>query len=720
MYHPLITTPFHLIFLIFFNFSLLEISELVALPPDLVSDLVGIDIGVSVYDFVKELVENSIDSGASQIIIQLTNGGYTNITVTDNGCGIPNKEFNHLCHFYTTSKNPNFPENTTENIDDNLNHDKYDESETKKLNKKQNYKLFGYHGTSLATISCSRPVTITSRTRDEDMATKGSYNFSSLTSELQKVSADYGTKVEIGNFLDSIDHFDIDIPSTSHNIAEVKKLITAYAVIYKDINFRFIASSQLPTFESSASKDIINSFKTIYNYDDHGSSLCPIIKHIEANDFDCLLLLTKPGATLINPQISLFVDGMKIKHKQLKEIILKAYKENNSSATKPTAHILFKTNGKNFAHNFIQTHFSFPYEKTMLEEFQNIIKDSLEEINNNSKPSQEIDESIFNDFVNCIGMQRFPYNRQQDKFYQQAFFGSPIQTTQTIHQTSPTMLTSTTSSSSIATSNLIASPVATPSQMSPIHTPYHHTRIITSPPAPVSPPAQPMPIHHTIQAATVQTHVIPHKQIIATSPTTNIQQNQPKTITTHVIQPQQQTEPKRVTSVPVVRHVKKIIAAPPSSIQQSHTQQVQTTIQQPQHAQVIRVSQVQPVQHISPQPSSSNLATMHSISQQPTVTTHHIQPKQIQIAPRTISIPQQTQTMQLPTTIQATIQQTMSQQPQQRQQTPTTHIIQQPTVYHIDQSQQQQQQQHQTPQIKPAQVNKPQRPFVRKVIQPNK
>ena len=35
---------------------------------------------------VKELVENSIDAGASQIVIEIKNGGKSYIRVTDNGC----------------------------------------------------------------------------------------------------------------------------------------------------------------------------------------------------------------------------------------------------------------------------------------------------------------------------------------------------------------------------------------------------------------------------------------------------------------------------------------------------------------------------------------------------------------------------------------------------------------------------------------------------------
>ena len=37
---------------------------------------------------VKELVENSIDAGASVISVEIRNGGISFIKVTDNGCGM--------------------------------------------------------------------------------------------------------------------------------------------------------------------------------------------------------------------------------------------------------------------------------------------------------------------------------------------------------------------------------------------------------------------------------------------------------------------------------------------------------------------------------------------------------------------------------------------------------------------------------------------------------
>ena len=53
---------------------------------------------------VKELVENSIDAGASEITVEIRNGGKTFVRVTDNGCGIPRSEAETAFLRHATSK----------------------------------------------------------------------------------------------------------------------------------------------------------------------------------------------------------------------------------------------------------------------------------------------------------------------------------------------------------------------------------------------------------------------------------------------------------------------------------------------------------------------------------------------------------------------------------------------------------------------------------------
>ena len=53
---------------------------------------------------VKELVENSVDAGATAVTVEIRHGGITYIRVTDNGCGIDREDVPKAFLSHATSK----------------------------------------------------------------------------------------------------------------------------------------------------------------------------------------------------------------------------------------------------------------------------------------------------------------------------------------------------------------------------------------------------------------------------------------------------------------------------------------------------------------------------------------------------------------------------------------------------------------------------------------
>jgi len=53
---------------------------------------------------VKELVENSLDAGSTQIEVKFFSSGLLGFEVTDNGKGIKESDFEIVCKRGTTSK----------------------------------------------------------------------------------------------------------------------------------------------------------------------------------------------------------------------------------------------------------------------------------------------------------------------------------------------------------------------------------------------------------------------------------------------------------------------------------------------------------------------------------------------------------------------------------------------------------------------------------------
>ena len=197
-------------------------AEIKVLKPELYNIIAAGEVIEKPIGAVKELVENSIDAGATRVVIDVVGGGFDLIAITDNGVGIAEDDLDLAFVKHATSK--------ISCADDLF-----------------AVQTLGFRGEALPSIAAVSHVKLTTRTRSSD--TGVSINVEDgVVSNKEHVACNVGTKIEVRGLFYNTPARKKYFKSVSSEAADITKYVARLILTNPNLEFSYTLDGKLIYF----------------------------------------------------------------------------------------------------------------------------------------------------------------------------------------------------------------------------------------------------------------------------------------------------------------------------------------------------------------------------------------------------------------------------------------------------------------------------------------
>lgn len=201
------------------------------LAPDVAAKIAAGEVVERPASVVKELIENSIDAGATQIRVELIQGGLQLIRVSDNGAGIPADELALALARHATSKVAQV-------------------TDLEQLNS------LGFRGEALASIAAVADLQLLSRHQHADQGAQISAQNGTL-SGVAIAASPVGTALTVRNLFHAVPARLKFLKTRSTEVSHCLHMLAQYALAYPEIRFS-VASEGREVFATPGDGQLIN------------------------------------------------------------------------------------------------------------------------------------------------------------------------------------------------------------------------------------------------------------------------------------------------------------------------------------------------------------------------------------------------------------------------------------------------------------------------------